>query len=316
MSRCRTLCVGLLLAVFALPVAHGGCSPHHLRRTRSAPGDARDRRPRPAGLPDEGRDQDHGRRPVRAGHDEPRPPLGAQVHAARSTAGDARGRRDAARPGRTGRGGAAEHGRRAARRRADRRTPRWGPTGWRSRRPARRPRSSAVIAAANEIVGKPYKYGGGHGDWDDSGYDCSGSESYALHGAGLVSRAAELHGVHVLGRGGPGSVDHQLRQQRALLPRGRRPAVRHRLQRRAAAARSGAPRCARRTATPSATPQGSSPLVVLAIAHDGPFDDGGPSAAARVARKKRDQQADHADDHQDDPDGRDLDAGDVASTAK
>jgi cell wall-associated NlpC family hydrolase len=50
------------------------------------------------------------------------------------------------------------------------------------------PEVAQVIAAANEIVGKPYKYGGGHGDWEDSGYDCSGSESYALHGAGLVSR--------------------------------------------------------------------------------------------------------------------------------
>ena len=50
------------------------------------------------------------------------------------------------------------------------------------------PEVAAVIAAANKIVGKPYKYGGGHGDWEDSGYDCSGSESYALHGAGLVSR--------------------------------------------------------------------------------------------------------------------------------
>jgi len=50
------------------------------------------------------------------------------------------------------------------------------------------PEVVAVIAAANEIVGKPYRYGGGHGDWDDSGYDCSGSESYALHGAGLVTR--------------------------------------------------------------------------------------------------------------------------------
>jgi peptidoglycan hydrolase-like protein with peptidoglycan-binding domain len=46
----------------------------------------------------------------------------------------------------------------------------------------------AVIAAGNEIATKPYKYGGGHGDWEDSGYDCSGSVSYALHGAGLVRR--------------------------------------------------------------------------------------------------------------------------------
>jgi cell wall-associated NlpC family hydrolase len=45
-----------------------------------------------------------------------------------------------------------------------------------------------VIAAGNEIATKPYEYGGGHGQWKDSGYDCSGSVSYALHGAGLVSR--------------------------------------------------------------------------------------------------------------------------------
>jgi peptidoglycan hydrolase-like protein with peptidoglycan-binding domain len=45
-----------------------------------------------------------------------------------------------------------------------------------------------AIAAANKIVGKPYKYGGGHGSWNDSGYDCSGTVSYALHGAGLLDR--------------------------------------------------------------------------------------------------------------------------------
>jgi len=47
----------------------------------------------------------------------------------------------------------------------------------------------AAIEAANRIVGKPYKYGGGHGKWEDSGYDCSGAMSYALHGAGLLDRA-------------------------------------------------------------------------------------------------------------------------------
>jgi peptidoglycan hydrolase-like protein with peptidoglycan-binding domain len=46
-----------------------------------------------------------------------------------------------------------------------------------------------AIDAANKIVGKPYKYGGGHGRWEDSGYDCSGTVSYALHGAGLLDRA-------------------------------------------------------------------------------------------------------------------------------
>jgi hypothetical protein len=47
----------------------------------------------------------------------------------------------------------------------------------------------AVIEAGNRIVDKPYKYGGGHGKWEDSGYDCSGSMSYALHGGGLLDKA-------------------------------------------------------------------------------------------------------------------------------
>jgi peptidoglycan hydrolase-like protein with peptidoglycan-binding domain len=44
-----------------------------------------------------------------------------------------------------------------------------------------------IIAAGNAIAHKPYRYGGGHGRWNDSGYDCSGSVSYALHGAGLLN---------------------------------------------------------------------------------------------------------------------------------
>jgi peptidoglycan hydrolase-like protein with peptidoglycan-binding domain len=44
----------------------------------------------------------------------------------------------------------------------------------------------AVIRAANRIASHPYKYGGGHGSFRDSGYDCSGSVSYALHGGGLL----------------------------------------------------------------------------------------------------------------------------------
>jgi peptidoglycan hydrolase-like protein with peptidoglycan-binding domain len=44
-----------------------------------------------------------------------------------------------------------------------------------------------IIAAANQIAFKPYVYGGGHGSWDSSGYDCSGSVSYALHGGHLLS---------------------------------------------------------------------------------------------------------------------------------
>ena len=45
-----------------------------------------------------------------------------------------------------------------------------------------------VIMAANEIAKFPYKWGGGHGAWRDNGYDCSGSVSFALAGAGLLGR--------------------------------------------------------------------------------------------------------------------------------
>jgi hypothetical protein len=45
----------------------------------------------------------------------------------------------------------------------------------------------AAVWAANEIVGKPYAYGGGHGrSFKAAGYDCSGTISYALGGAGLL----------------------------------------------------------------------------------------------------------------------------------
>ena len=67
------------------------------------------------------------------------------------------------------------------------------------------PEVAAIIDAANRIVGKPYKYGGGHGDWEDSGYDCSGSESYALHGAGLVSRPLDSTEFESWGEPGPGT---------------------------------------------------------------------------------------------------------------
>jgi Putative peptidoglycan binding domain len=62
-----------------------------------------------------------------------------------------------------------------------------------------------AIAAANRIVGKPYKYGGGHGRWEDSGYDCSGSMSYALHGAGLLDRALTSGEFMRWGSAGEGS---------------------------------------------------------------------------------------------------------------
>jgi cell wall-associated NlpC family hydrolase len=62
-----------------------------------------------------------------------------------------------------------------------------------------------AIDAANRIVGKPYKYGGGHGRWEDSGYDCSGAMSYALHGAGLLNRQLTSGDFMTWGRSGKGS---------------------------------------------------------------------------------------------------------------
>jgi hypothetical protein len=43
-----------------------------------------------------------------------------------------------------------------------------------------------AINAANQIVTKPYIWGGGHRSFISRGYDCSGSVSFALHGAGLL----------------------------------------------------------------------------------------------------------------------------------
>ena len=61
-----------------------------------------------------------------------------------------------------------------------------------------------AIAAANRIVTQPYRYGGGHGRWDDSGYDCSGAVSYVLHGAGLLRRARDSSGFETYGDGSAG----------------------------------------------------------------------------------------------------------------
>jgi hypothetical protein len=43
-----------------------------------------------------------------------------------------------------------------------------------------------IIWAGDKIRTKPYVYGGGHGVWNDAGYDCSGSVSYVLHAARLL----------------------------------------------------------------------------------------------------------------------------------
>ncbi len=61
-----------------------------------------------------------------------------------------------------------------------------------------------VIAAGDEIATRPYVWGGGHGSFISSGYDCSGSVSYALHGAGLLSSPEDSTGLESFGEAGPG----------------------------------------------------------------------------------------------------------------
>jgi hypothetical protein len=62
-----------------------------------------------------------------------------------------------------------------------------------------------IIWAGNQIIGLPYIYGGGHESFSSPGYDCSGTVSYALHGASLLatpedSSELEAWGSHGVGR--------------------------------------------------------------------------------------------------------------------
>jgi hypothetical protein len=62
-----------------------------------------------------------------------------------------------------------------------------------------------AILAANRIVDKPYRYGGGHGaGFEHAGYDCSGTVSYALHGAALLGVPRDSGGLTTFGADGPG----------------------------------------------------------------------------------------------------------------
>lgn len=66
------------------------------------------------------------------------------------------------------------------------------------------PEVHAIIAAGNKIAKTPYIYGGGHGKWEDSGYDCSGSVSYALYGGGLLKASMPSGSFMNWGEKGPG----------------------------------------------------------------------------------------------------------------
>jgi cell wall-associated NlpC family hydrolase len=61
-----------------------------------------------------------------------------------------------------------------------------------------------IIEAGNSIARTPYLWGGGHGKWLDTGYDCSGSISYALASAGLLSEPLDSGRLMSWGEPGKG----------------------------------------------------------------------------------------------------------------
>lgn len=60
-----------------------------------------------------------------------------------------------------------------------------------------------AIWAANQLGSKPYRYGGGHGSFVDHAYDCSGTVSLALGGAGLLSSPISSSEFRRFGQRGP-----------------------------------------------------------------------------------------------------------------
>jgi cell wall-associated NlpC family hydrolase len=70
--------------------------------------------------------------------------------------------------------------------------------------PGAPPAVGLVMAAGNAIAGLPYLYGGGHGGFKDRAYDCSGSISYALAAAGLVTSPMASGPFMSWGEPGPG----------------------------------------------------------------------------------------------------------------
>ncbi len=66
------------------------------------------------------------------------------------------------------------------------------------------PAVAAAIEAANSIATTPYIWGGGHASFESSGYDCSGSVSFALHGGGFLESPLDSTGLETWGEAGPG----------------------------------------------------------------------------------------------------------------
>jgi cell wall-associated NlpC family hydrolase len=61
-----------------------------------------------------------------------------------------------------------------------------------------------MVAAANRIIHTSYCYAGGHGSWNSSCYDCSGSVGYVLHAAGMLSSPEPSGSMESWGSSGAG----------------------------------------------------------------------------------------------------------------
>ena len=66
------------------------------------------------------------------------------------------------------------------------------------------PQVTAAVDAADLIADFPYIWGGGHESFAAPGYDCSGSVSYVLHGAGLLNQPLTSGDLESYGAPGPG----------------------------------------------------------------------------------------------------------------
>jgi hypothetical protein len=62
-----------------------------------------------------------------------------------------------------------------------------------------------AIDAGNELIGKPYRYGGGHKNYYDTAYDCSGAVSYVLHSIGRMNTPTPSKELRDYAQSGPGT---------------------------------------------------------------------------------------------------------------
>jgi cell wall-associated NlpC family hydrolase len=61
-----------------------------------------------------------------------------------------------------------------------------------------------VMSAGNQIAHLPYRFGGGHGTFEDNAYDCSGSLSFVFAAAGLLNTTVTSGQLMSGGKPGPG----------------------------------------------------------------------------------------------------------------